>query len=367
LSLKAERVPDLPLTLVTLILMGVGVVMVYSTSAILAQGRYGNSYYFILRQLLFLGASLVAGLYVLRLDADMLRRLAVPLMALAFLALVMVLVPSLSRRVAGARRWIGLGPFSLQPSEFAKLALVLFAADRLTCPKPAEGANWKTGVVPVLGAVVLGSVLLIKEPDFGGMALLAVLGFFMLFCAGAPLGWFAGPVLVVLPAMVYFVATSAYRMKRVAVFLDPWKDPQGRGFQIVHSMMAFGSGGLLGAGLGQGRQKLYYLPEPHTDFVFSTFGEEFGFAGCLLVLALFMTLLWRGFLIALRARDPFLKLTAAGMTCLLGLQTLINLFVVLGLAPTKGATLPFLSYGGSSLMASMICVAVILNVSRQPS
>jgi cell division protein FtsW len=367
LSLKQERIPDLPLTLATLILVGLGVVMVYSTSAILAQGRYGNSYYFILRQLLFLAAGLAAGFYVLRLEAGKLRRWAVHLMAISLVLLAAVLVPSLGRRVAGARRWIGLGPFSLQPSEFAKLALVLFAADRLTCPPPQEGAWWKAGVVPVLAVVLLGGFFLIREPDFGGMALLAVLGLSMLFCAGAPVSWFLGPVFLGLPALAYFVMTSAYRLKRVAVFLDPWKDPQGRGFQIVHSMMAFGSGGIWGAGLGQGRQKLYYLPEPHTDFVFSTMGEEFGFLGCLMVLALFMVLLWRGFLVALRVRDPFLKLLAAGVTCLLGLQTLINLFVVLGLAPTKGATLPFLSYGGSSLMVSLLCVGVLLNVSRQPS
>jgi cell division protein FtsW len=177
--------------------------------------------------------------------------------------------------------------------------------------------------------------------------------------------YFLAPLAVIVPAAVFFVARSPYRMRRIEVFLDPWKDAQGKGFQIVHSMMAFGSGGLLGSGLGEGVQKLYYLPEPHTDFIFSTAGEEFGFVGCLVILAVYAVFFWRGAAVALRARDEFTKLAAAGITAMLGLQVVVNLFVVLGLAPTKGTTLPFLSNGGSALVVNLLAVGILLNLSRK--
>ena len=365
---RAESVPDLTLALVTLMLVSVGLVLIYSTSAILALGQYHDSYHFIERQALFLVLGMALALYLTRVSAEALKRAAGPAMGLALAGLVLVLVPHVGERIGGARRWIRLGPLALQASEMAKLALVFFLAERLSrgAGRDLEGRDWRSGLGAVLGVVGLGCVLALAEPDFGSMVVFAALGWVMLYCSGAPLWFLAAPLAAGLPAAALLILHSPYRLKRLEVFLHPWKDPQGAGFQIVHSMMAFGCGGLFGVGLGQGKQKLYYLPEPHTDFIFSTAGEEFGFVGCVLILGLFAVLLWRGFVVALRARDPFLKLLSVGITSLLGLQVVINLFVVLGLAPTKGAALPFLSYGGSSLLMNLAAVGVLLNVSRQP-
>jgi cell division protein FtsW len=277
--------------------------------------------------------------------------------------LALTLIPGIGKVAGGARRWIGAGPLRFQPSELAKIALVLFAADRLSRPAPA-GFSWKAGVPPVVLATALASGLTLLEPDFGSAVMIALISAGMLFCAGLRPGLFIWPGLAGLALATAMVMKSAYRLRRVQVFLDPWKDPNGAGFQIIHSMMAFGTGGLLGQGLGQGKQKLYYLPEPHTDFIFSTAGEEFGFVGCVALIAIFMLLLWRGFMIALKSKDSFLKLASLGITLMLGLQVIVNLFVVLGLAPTKGTTLPFLSAGGSALIVDLAAVGLLLNFSR---
>jgi cell division protein FtsW len=363
-SYARQPIPDLTLVLVTLLLAGIGLVLVYSTSAILALQRMGDSYHFIKRQLFFLALGSGLGLWALRLETEKMREWSGRLMLIALALLVLVLVPGIGHRVGGARRWLGFGFLNFQPTELAKLALIFFAADRLTKPAP-EKFNWQAGMGPVVGVTLLGCALMLKEPDFGSTVLFLTLSCALLFSVGVPLWYFAAPVALGLPAAVYFVTHSAYRMRRVEVFLDPWKDPQGKGFQIVHSLMAFGSGGLLGAGLGSGLQKLYYLPEPHTDFIFSTAGEEFGLVGCLLILFLFLVMFWRGFLIAMHAQDSFLKLVAFGLTAMLGMQVLVNLYVVLGLAPTKGTTLPLLSYGGSAISMDLLAIGLLLNISRR--
>jgi cell division protein FtsW len=268
--------------------------------------------------------------------------------------------------VYGARRWLNLGPLGFQPTELAKLALVLFAADRLTRPGLSQGPEaWKKAVAPVVLAALAGCGLMMLEPDFGSTVLFFLLGALLLICAGLPLWVLVPPAGLAALGAIALVIHSPYRLQRVLTFLHPWADERGHGFQIVHSLMAFGTGGILGMGLGNGIQKLYYLPEPHTDFIFSTAGEEFGLLGCVAVLALFAVLLWRGFLISLHARDPFLKLSALGITAMFGLQVLVNLFVVLGMAPTKGTTLPFLSYGGSSGIINFAAVGLLLNISRR--
>jgi cell division protein FtsW len=359
MALERHGAPDLALALATLMLVAVGMLLIYSASAILALGRYSDSYHFIKSQLLFLGVGMAAGAVVLSLPLATLRRLATPVMVFSLVLLALVLVPGLGRRVGGARRWL----FGFQPSELAKLSLVVFCAERIA--RVNEGCDvLKECLLPVVGAMAAACGLLILEPDFGSTMQVALLGVGMLFLAGLPKLFFVLPLAVIIPAAVLFVTHSAYRLRRVEIFLDPWKDPQGKGFQICHSLMAFGSGGLLGAGLGQGVQKLYYLPEPHTDFIFATAGEEFGFLGCLLILGVFMVFLWRGVMISLKLEDTFLKLAAAGITALFGLQVAINLFVVLGMAPTKGTTLPFLSQGGSALVVDLIGVALLLNLSR---
>lgn len=363
---EARQVPDLTLTFVTLALAGIGLMLVFSTSSILALHRMGDSYHFVKRQLFFLILGGGLGLAALRADRDKWKAWASPFMLAALALLVIVLVPGIGRRVGGARRWIGLGFIGFQPTEMAKLALIFFTADRLTQPKP-DRFTWSAGLAPILGVVAVGAALMMKEPDFGSTILFLLLACMMLFCSGISPWFFVGPAAAVLPLAAYFVAHSAYRMRRIEIFLDPWKDPQGKGFQIVHSMMAFGSGGLLGTGLGAGLQKLYYLPEPHTDFIFSTAGEEFGLIGCLVILFLFVIMFWRGFIISMHTPDPFLKLVALGLTAMLGLQVLVNLFVVLGLAPTKGTTLPFLSYGGSAILTDLVAIGLLLNISRKGS
>ncbi|HXB97447.1 MAG TPA: FtsW/RodA/SpoVE family cell cycle protein, partial [bacterium] len=275
----------------------------------------------------------------------------------------MVLVPHIGRKVGGARRWLALGPLRFQPSELFKMAAVLFAADKLAAAIDA-GGTWRDAL-PQLLPLGLGMGLILVEPDFGSTVLSGAMLTGLLFVAGMPARWLGWVIAAAVPAAVFLVAHSAYRLERVKIFLDPWKDASGSGFQITHSLMAFGTGGIFGAGLGEGKQKLYYLPEPHTDFIFATAGEELGLLGCLLILGFFLFLLWRCWLLVLKAQDRFVKLGSLGLTLFLGLQVLANLFVVLGLAPTKGTTLPFLSSGGSALAIDLMAVGLLLNFSKQ--
>jgi cell division protein FtsW len=361
---ERREIPDVPLLLAVLFLVSMGLVLIYSSSAILAMGKMDDAYFFIKRQVVAMVLGCCAMWVAYKSDSARVRSWALPLTGLSLLLLALVLVPGLGRKVGGARRWLDLGFMSFQPSELFKVALVLFAADRLAVNGDAE-QFMKRGVFPVAAVTGLACALLMLEPDFGATVIAASICAAMLFYAGLPLWHFVLPAAAGAAAAFYMVTSSAYRMRRVAVFLDPWKDPQGAGFQMVHSMMAFGAGGLLGAGLGEGRQKLFYLPEPHTDFIFSTAGEELGFLGCLLIVAAYGIVLWRGFVIALKTRDDFVRLASAGLTALLGIQVVINLFVVLGLAPTKGTTLPFLSYGGTAMMVNLAVVGLLLNFSRQ--
>lgn len=362
---EQQAVPDLALALGTLMLLAIGLVLIYSSSAILAMGRSGDSFYYIKRQLVFAAAGVLALVAIVKVEREGLRDWAGLMMVAVIAMLALTLIPGIGKVAGGARRWLGAGPLRFQPSELAKIALVLFAADRLSRPAPKGGDfSWKAGVPPVLLAAGMAAGLTLLEPDFGSAVMILLIASSMLFCAGLNPRLFLYAAAAAVPAAAFLVLHSAYRMRRVAVFLDPWKDPNGAGFQIVHSMMAFGTGGLLGQGLGQGKQKLYYLPEPHTDFIFSTAGEEFGFLGCAMLVTLFLLLLWRGFMIALKSQDLFLKLASLGITVMLGLQIVVNLFVVLGLAPTKGTTLPFLSSGGSALIVDLAAVGLLLNFSR---
>ena len=361
---ERKAIPDLPLALTALLLASAGLVLIYSTSAILAMGKMGDGYFFIKRQLMTMGLGCGALWIAYRTDLNKVRAWGLPLVALALLMLIAVLVPGLGRKVGGARRWLDLGFMSFQPSELFKVALVLFSADRLAGHKSVE-RFMKMGVYPVAAVAGLGCLLLMGEPDFGSTVITASVAAVLLFCAGLPLWQFVVPAVAGAIGAFFLITGSAYRMRRVEIFLDPWKDPQGAGFQMVHSMMAFGTGGLLGMGLGEGRQKLFYLPEPHTDFIFATAGEELGFVGCLVLVAAFGLLLWRGFVVALKTKDEYVRLASAGLTALLGIQIVINLFVVLGLAPTKGTTLPFLSYGGTAMIMNLFIVGLLLNFSRQ--
>jgi len=360
---KTAPRPDFLMALATLALVTTGVLLILSASSILSFDRYGDQLHFVKHQVAFGTLGVLALAYMQGLSAEELRRRLPLLLWTATGMLVLVLVPGLGHKVGGARRWLGIGPLRFQPSELFKLAAVLFAADKLA--KAVEsGGGWRDAL-PSLAPLALGLLLVLAEPDFGSTVLTTLMLIGLLFVAGMPALWLAWAAAGLVPAAVFLVLHSPYRLRRVEVFLDPWKDAGGAGFQITHSMMAFGTGGIFGAGLGEGKQKLFYLPEPHTDFIFATAGEELGLLGCLVILGFFMLLLWRCWLVVLKTRSVFLRLASLGLTLSLGLQVLANLFVVLGLAPTKGTTLPFLSSGGSALAIDPMAVGLILNFSKQ--
>ena len=363
-SLTKQGRPDFMMALAVLALVTTGLMLILSASSILAFNRYGDSLYFVKRQILFGALGVMVMAWMQGLELDRLRKKAPMMMGISIFLLLCVLVPGLGKRVGGARRWLALGPLRFQPSELYKMALVLFASDRLaTCIE--QGKPWQMALMPVAIAAGAGSLLLMLEPDFGStmLSLCMVVGVF--YCAGMELKGVIWAVAGLVPFAAFMIIHSPYRLRRVMVFLDPWKDANGAGFQMTHSMMAFGTGGIFGTGLGEGKQKLYYLPEPHTDFIFATAGEELGLLGCLLIVGFFGFLLWRCWALVLKARDPFTKLASLGLTLFLGLQILANLFVVLGLAPTKGTTLPFLSSGGSALAIDLLAVGLLLNFSKR--
>jgi len=354
---------DPALLLVVVALVAVGVIMVYSSSAILAWQRYNDLSVFLRRQALWtlVGAGLMV--VMMRRDYRTLHGLAFPLLLLTSLMLVVVLLPWVGREVGGARRWISLGPVAFQPAEFAKLALVIYLAHSLV-KKADKRGDFTFGYLPHLLVLGILFLLLLCQPDLGTGLIILVVGLGMCFVAGTPLRLLLPSVLVALPFLYVAVAGTEYRLRRVAAFLDPWSDSTDAGFQAVQSFLALGRGGLWGLGLGQGTQKLFYLPEAHTDFIFSVIGEELGLIGALAVLLLFAFLICRGMRVAWGCRDPFGMYLAFGLVLLVGGHAIANFGVATGLLPTKGIALPFISLGGSSLIANMMAVGIVLNISR---
>lgn len=347
------------------ILVLFGALMVFSASAVLASERFGNSYHFLIRQVLWAVVGLAVMVGVMHLDYRRLAnpRLVFPALGLQLILLVVVLFAD---RAHNAHRWLHLGPMNFQPSELTKLVLVVFLAYFLRLRQGAVN-DWKHTLLPV-GLVAGASVaLVVKEPDFGTSLALVLLVAAMLFAAGMRLGHFALGVLAAVPALYLLILYSPYRYRRWLAFLDPYSDPLGKGFQIIQSFIAVGTGGIDGLGLMEGKQKLFYLPEPHTDFIFAVISEELGFIGAVLVLGLFGVILWRGLRAASGCGDKFGRLLAVGLTVMLVGQALVNVSVVLGLLPTKGIPLPFVSYGGSSLLMSLIAVGILLNISQHSS
>ncbi len=355
---------DLVLLITTLVLTTVGFIMIFSASAILAQQRFGDNLYFLKRQLIFGALGLLMMFVLSRIDYRRLRGLAYPLLFVSFLLLALVYVPGIGLKVGGARRWIHLGIVTVQPSEIAKLSLIIYMAYYFSKKKETI-KEFKKGVLPVLGMTLALIALIYPQPDFGSAMFLSLLLITFLFIAGARLTHLLLLGSAVLPFGIYAVFHAGYRYRRLIAFLDPWKNPRSTGFQIVQSFISFGSGGFFGVGLGNGQQKLFFLPAPHTDFIFSVIGEELGFIGVTIIIFLFMILLLRGFRIAYLAQSPFASYLALGVTLMIGLQTIINLGVVMGLLPTKGIPLPFISYGGSSLLITLMGVGILLSISRR--
>ena len=345
-----------------LVLLTLGVVMVYSASAVYAGARLGDGLFFFKRQAIGALIGLCALLGGMKLGYKRLEALAVPLVFLALALLVLVHVPGLGHAAGGARRWMKLGPVTFQPSEVAKLALVAWLS-RSLARKQERIRLFSVGFVPHLVMLGAFAVLLLLEPDFGTTVVLACVTFALLFVAGARLTWLLGLLGAAAPVLVFLVWRSPYRLQRVMTFLDPWKDPQGHGYQTVESLLGFGAGGTAGVGLGESHQKLFFLPAAHTDFILSIIGEELGFIGVAAVLGLFAVIAWRGIKAAHAASDAFGCWLALGLTLLLSLEALVNAGMALALLPTKGMALPFLSYGMSSVIASCLAAGLILSVS----
>ena len=349
------------LLVVTSLLVALGVVMVYSSSAIYAQETYGDAGYFLKRHLIYLGIGLAGFVAALGVEPGRLRRWAKPLMALALLLLLLVLIPGIGHRVSGARRWFKLAWFSFQPSELAQLAVILYMADVLT-RKRGLLKDFFQGVLPALVVLGLTVGLVLAEPDLGTSVAIAVVAVLILFLAEVDWKILVPMFLSAIPAVALLIIAKPYRVRRVLAYLNPWADPEGSGFQLIQSLVALGSGGLLGVGLGESRQKLFYLPAAHTDFIFSVVGEELGFVGTTAVLVLLGLLCWYGLRLALQAPDGFGFLVGLGIISLLALEALVHVGVSTGAIPTKGLPFPFVSYGGSSLIANLVSMGVLLNV-----
>jgi cell division protein FtsW len=357
-----DKKPDLLLLLATLLLATIGTVMIYSASSIMAMEKYHNGQFFLKKQLFFLALGLAGMALSTRISYYKLRKLAWPGIIFSALLLVLIKVPHLGIKAGGAVRWLNLGVFSFQVSEMAKIALIIFLAGYLT-ENTGHVREFKKGVLLPLGIAGAMIGLILLQPDFGTSAILASIVFIMIYLAGGRIVHLAGIVAMFIPAAVWLLFHKSYRIARLTAFLDPWKDPQGSGFQIIQSMISFGSGGFFGVGIGDSMQKLFYLPEPHTDFILSVIAEESGFLGVGAILLLYIIIILRGFKIALKAPDLFGNLLAAGLTMLIALEAFINIAGVMGIIPLKGLALPFLSYGGTSLIMSLALVGILLNIS----
>ena len=358
--------PDRQLLVVTLALCFIGAVMVFSASAMTATEMFGNGYIFLIRQLVAIIFGFAGMFWLMNTDYRKLRQPRVIFTGLAVTFVLLVAVFFLDRSHQ-THRWFRLGPFSLQPSELAKLALILYLAWFIEIRRAPQGfgINHVTHtLIPALGTVLLMAGLVVKEPDMGTAFMIVLIAFVMLFAAGLSMRAVGGFALASLPVIYLLIVRVPYRLERVRAFLNPSSDLKGRGFQLAQSLIAVGSGGFSGVGLMESRQKLFFLPEAHTDFIFSVICEEIGFIGAVIVLVLFAVYGWRGFCAAMKAPDDFGRYLALGITTMVVGQAMINLSVVLGMMPTKGIPLPFISYGGSSLVVMLLATGVLLNISQ---
>jgi cell division protein FtsW len=360
---RKKSTPDFLLIILTFSLLAIGLIMVYSASAIWAEYKFHDSFFFAKRQLLFASAGVIAMFFIMNIDYWTWRDWSKVLIIVCFLLLVLVLIPGIGMVRNGSRSWIGVGAFSIQPSEFMKLAMIAFLAKYLS-ENQKNITSFKRGLLPALTLVFLAFGMIMLQPDLGTGTVMVGTCIAMIFVAGARISHFIGLGILGLAGFAALVLSAPYRIKRITSFLNPWEDPLGSGFQIIQSLYAIGPGGLFGLGLGQSRQKFFYLPEPQTDFIFAILAEELGFIGGSLVLLLFSLLLWRGVRIALGAPDLYGSFLAIGIISMVAIQVMINIGVVTGLVPVTGITLPFLSYGGSSLTLMLMAIGVLLNISK---
>lgn len=360
---NTRSAPDYILLLVTLTLLSIGVIMVYSASAAWAEYKFDDAFFFLKRQLFFAGVGVAMMLFIMRVEYWTWRTYAKLILIICFALLILVLIPGVGLVRGGARSWLGIGAFSIQPSEFMKMGMAVFLAKYLS-EHQKQIVTFRKGLVPTLSLVMLAFAIIMLQPDLGTGAVMVGTCVVMIFTAGARISHFVWLGIVGLAGFVALIASAPYRIQRITSFLDPWSDPLGSGFQIIQSLYAIGPGGLMGMGFGESRQKYFYLPEPQTDFIFAILSEELGFLGGCLVLLLFGILLWRGVRAALAAPDLFGSFLAAGIVSMIAIQVMINIGVVSGLMPVTGITLPLLSYGGSSLTLMLILIGILLNISR---
>jgi len=347
-----------------IVLAGFGIIMVYSASYATAMHRFEDPLFYMQRQSLFCVISILVMFVTSILPYRLFKSFVYVLLFTGGGLLCLVLVPSLGITAGGATRWLRLGAFSFQPAEFVKFALIVYFAYSMT-RKQEMIKIFSIGFMPHVMVFAVFSLMILLQPDFGTVFILGLITWGMMFIAGVPILHLLLPIPCFLPAVYFLVYKVHYRMERIFVFLDPWADPMDAGYQITHSLKAFGSGGIFGKGIGLGMQKLHYLPEAHTDFVFSIIGEEVGLIGVIVILVLFSTVILRGAKIARHSDTLFGCFLAAGLTLSLGLQVLINIGVTLGALPTKGLTLPFLSYGGTSLLMNMACMGILMNIGAE--
>jgi len=348
---------------VSVVLICIGIVMIYSSSSIYAWERYQDSFYFIKRHLAFLTVGMLLAFLVMVVDYRLLRKYARKFIWIALLLLVLVLIPGIGREVAGARRWFRFKFISFQPSEFVNLALIIYVADYI-CRKGDKIKILLEGFIPAVCVLGITAMLILLQPDLGTVIALGSVILLMLFIAGVRGRYILSLILCSLPVLYFLVFSVPYRRARILAFLNPWLDPKGTGFQIIQSQIAIGSGGLFGRGLGHSQQKLFYLPAAHTDFIFSIIGEELGLLGTLGVIILFMIFIQQGLKIIKNAQDKFGYFLALGLILMISLKAIINIGVSCGVFPTKGLPLPFISYGGSSLIFDMVSLGILINIAR---
>ncbi|WP_026485533.1 stage V sporulation protein E [Caldanaerobius polysaccharolyticus] len=361
-----NRPVDFNLMLFTMLLVAIGLVMVFSASSVIAMFRMNDSYYFLKRQFLWAAIGFFAMVYMMNFDYHRLEKYKRHLFVISVVLLVLVFVPGVGINIKGASRWIGYGNLSVQPSEIAKIAMIVYLSSNISS-KQDRIKSFFRGVLPNLIIIGVFFILIALEPNMSTAGIIAIVGLIIIYIGGAKLFDILGLISLGGLLGVVMVLMEPYRINRVLAFLDPWKDMQGKGYQVVQSLYALGSGGIFGVGLGRSRQKLFYIPEPQNDFIFSILGEELGFIGALFVIVLFLLFVIRGLRIAAKAPDLFGCLLAIGITSLIGVQFLLNLAVVTASMPPTGVPLPFISYGGSSLIFTMALVGVLLNISRYTS
>ncbi len=362
---KQEKQPsDYLLIFVVITLLTIGLIMILSASSIRAYNLYGDSFYLFRQQLISTLIGIGAMFFFMTVDYHFYKKMAPLILAISIILLIIVLIPGVGILVGGSRRWLPLGPIRIQPSEIAKLGMVIYTARFLSGSRERLSSFWK-GVIPPIIIFGLIFLLILLEPDLGTGITLAGTFFIMLFAAGIKMTHLLVLASGSIPLFIYFILSEDYRRERLLAFLNPWADPLDTGYHIIQSLIALGTGGLFGVGLGNSKQKFLYLPEPGTDFIFAVLGEELGLIGAFLVLLLYFVLVWRGFKIALAAPDTFGVMMAIGLTGMIIFQAIINIGVVTSSIPVTGITLPFISYGGTSLVIMLSGIGILLNISRQ--